>query len=164
MAVAALAVLTVSCWNPFAPKLSNSLESTDLVLTAQKSPEEVLQNFKVAYTFRDSLLYSDLLDTAFVFFYFDPDVGMSVPMWWGRETDLRTTGRLFRHFQVVDLVWKTTLFERQDETTGETRKGFDLTLVAEDQDFKLSGQAKFNFRKCRDGKWRITQWKDETDL
>ena len=62
--------ITGGCLNPFAPKISESLETSDLVLTQQLSPEEVLQNFKVAYTFRDSLLYSDLLDTAFIFVYF----------------------------------------------------------------------------------------------
>jgi hypothetical protein len=154
----------VACWNPFAPRLAQSLESSDLVVTNQQSPEEVLQNFKVAYTFRDSLLYSDILDTAFIFIYFNPDEGTSGRFdSWGRDTDLRTTGRMFRHFQVLDLVWTTTLYEQKGESTGEMSKGFDLTFVAEDFDFKLSGKAVFSFRKCLDNKWRITRWKDESD-
>jgi hypothetical protein len=125
----------------------------------------MLQNFKVAYTFRDSLLYSDLLDTAFLFVYFNPDEGTSGRFdSWGRDTDLTTTGRLFRHFQVVDLVWKSTLYERQDEASGELSKGFDLTLVSEEADIQVSGRAVFSFRRCLDGKWRITRWKDESDL
>ena len=153
-----------SCWNPFAPKLTQSLESSTLVVTAQQSPAEVLQNFKVAYTFRDSLLYSDLMDTAFQFVYFNADEETSGRFEsWGRDVDLRITGRMFRHFQVLDLVWKATLFEFRNDTTGEMSKGFDLTLVAEDFDYKLSGKAVFSFRKCRDNKWRIIRWKDDSD-
>jgi hypothetical protein len=153
------------CWNPFAPKLTRLVETSDLVLTPQRSPGEVLQNFKVAYTFRDSLLYSDLLDTAFLFVYFDPGEGTSGRfISWERETDLRTTGRLLRHFQIVELVWKTTFYEWKDDEKGEISKEFDLSLMAEESDYRLSGRAIFSFRRCADGKWRITRWKDESDI
>ncbi len=160
-----VAAVQMGCWNPFAPKLSNALEPSDLVWTAQKNPSEVLQNFKVAYTFRDSLLYTDLLDTAFLFVYFDPNEGTSGRfVSWERETDLMTTGRLFRHFHVVDLVWKTTFYDWTNEEQGELSKGFDLTLMSESGDVKVSGRALFSFRKCADEKWRITRWKDESDV
>jgi hypothetical protein len=158
-------LMETACWNPFAPKLTQSLESSTLVVTNQQSPADVLQNFKVAYTFRDSLLYSDLMDTAFQFVYFNADEETSGQFEsWGRDVDLRITGRMFRHFQVLDLVWKTTLFEISNDTTGEMSRGFDLTLVAEDFDYKLSGKAVFSFRKCRDNKWRIVRWKDDSDI
>ena len=63
-----------NCFNPFAPKLVDSLK-LDLLITEQETPEEVLQNFKYAYTFKDSSLYSNLLDSSFVFLYFDPNYG-----------------------------------------------------------------------------------------
>jgi len=164
LAVLATGLLGSACWNPFAPKLTRSLEASDMIVTEQKSAEDVLQNFKVAYAFRDSLLYSDLLDTGFQFVYFNPDEGTSGRFdSWGRDVDLRTTGRMLRHFQVVDLVWKSTLSERKDEDGGEISKGFDLTLVAEDFDVKISGRAFFEFRKCRDEKWRIKKWTDDSD-
>jgi hypothetical protein len=157
--------LWTGCFNPFAPKLSSSLESGDLLVTEQTSPEEVLQNFKVAYTLKDSLLYSGLLDTEFVFVYFDPDEGTSgAYVSWGRDVDLFTTGRLLRHFSIIDLVWNSTLYSRQGETTGEISKTFVLTLVGTEVDYTLSGKAVFSFRKCMDDKWRITQWKDESDI
>jgi hypothetical protein len=153
------------CVNPFAPKLTQSLEGEEFIVTEQKNPEEVLQNFKVAYTFQDSLLYSNLLDTAFIFVYFDPNEGTSGSfVSWGRETDLVATGRLFRHFQVIDLVWNTTYSGWEDDDQGEVRKGFDLSLVGTESDYRVSGKAVFSFRKCRDEKWRITRWKDESDL
>lgn len=162
--VVLLYVFILGCVNPFAPRLTTSLETEDYIVTPQKTPGETLQNFKVAYTFRDSLLYSNLLDTAFLFVYFDPAEETSGSfVSWGREVDLVTTGRLFRHFHVVDLVWNTTLYEQQAEETGEIGRGFNLTLVGESGDYKLSGVALFSFRRCNDGKWRITRWKDESD-
>jgi len=100
----ALVFLLSGCVNPFAPRLTNQLENADLIITPQKTPDEVLQNFKVAYAFRDSLLYSNLLDTGFMFVFFDPNEGTSgMFISWLRNDDLRTTGRLFRHFQVIQL-------------------------------------------------------------
>ena len=92
------------CLNPFAPKLHEGEES-ELIITDQKTPEEVLQNFQYAYTFKDSLLYSDLLDSSFVFVFFDPNQGTSgMFVSWGRDVDLQTTGRLFRNFDVIDFI------------------------------------------------------------
>lgn len=162
--IAAAALWASACWNPFAPRLTDSLEGSDLILTEQRTPEDVLQNFKVAYAFRDSLLYSDLLDTAFQFVYYDPNEGASGQfVSWGRDVDLRATGRLLRHVQIADLVWRSTLSETSGETNASISKGFDLTLVAEDFDVTLSGRARFEFRKCGDEKWRILRWTDDTD-
>jgi hypothetical protein len=156
-------VVCLRCLNPFSPRLDKSIGASDIV-TNQANPGEVLQNFKIAYTFRDSLLYSDLLDTGFVFVYFDPDAGTSGNyVSWGRDVDLTATGRLFRHFTVIDLVWNTTLYEFNEEDRGELSRTFNLTLAGTDSDYHLSGRAVFSFRKCADSRWRITRWKDETD-
>jgi hypothetical protein len=110
-------------------------------------------------------LYSDLLDTAFLFIYYDFYEGTSGQyVSWGRDTDLMTTGRLFRHFDIVELVWNETLYESQAEESGDLGKSFNLTLIGQEGDFKLSGRAMFTFRKCSDEKWRITRWKDESDV
>jgi len=160
-----LFITCVSCFNPFAPELTRSLESVDLIVTQQQSPEEVLQNFKVAYIFRDSLLYSDLLDTAFVFAYYDPEAGTSGQIVsWNRDTDLRATGRLFRHFHVIDLIWNSTISENINENTGEVSKQFDLTLVSNETDYHVTGRAVFSFRRCWDNRWRITHWDDVSEL
>ena len=151
--------------NPFAPELTHSLESDDFIVTKQATPEEVLQNFKIAYAFKDSLLYSDLLDSAFLFVFFDPDEGGSGRfVSWGRDLDLQTTGSMFRYFQIVDLVWNATLYERQDEEWAKLNRGFTLTLVGDEGDYNVTGKAVFTFRKCPDSKWRISRWKDESDL
>ena len=165
MVIVLFGLVFLHCLNPFAPKLTDALETEAYIVTPQKTADEVLQNFKVAYTFRDSLLYSDLLDSAFLLVYFDPDEGTSGRfVSWGRDVDLMTTGRLFRHFQVIDLVWNTTLYGWQDEQNGEIGKSFNLTLVGATGDYKLSGVAVFSFKKGYDGKWRIIRWKDESEV
>jgi hypothetical protein len=164
-AIIGISLILFGCLNPFAPKLTRSIESADLIVTQQLNPEEVLQNFKVAYIFRDSLLYSDLLDTAFIFVYYDPEAGTSGRfVSWNREVDLRATGKLFSHFQVIDLVWHSTIYENIEEDQAELSKQFDLTLISEETDYHISGRAVFTFKKSWDDRWRITQWKDESEL
>lgn len=160
-----LACLPLACLNPFAPGLDDGSLASELV-TEQRNPEEVLTNFRYAYTFRDSLLYSEVLDSAFVFQYFDPDQGPSgLFISWTRETDLKTTGRLLRTFDVISLEWLNTIYavtEGRDETLA---KSFRLDLASADISFSVSGFAIFTFRRNpHDGKWRIVRWVDQSDL
>jgi hypothetical protein len=102
-------LMSLSCLNPFAPALDKGNLAEGLI-TDQSTPDEVLTNFKYAYIFRDSLLYADLLDSAFVFQYFDPDQGASgIFVSWTRETDLQATGRLLRTFDAINLEWLNTI-------------------------------------------------------
>ena len=158
--------LMIACVNPFAPRLKKEAGHSDLILTEQKTPEEVLQNFRYAYIFKDSLLYSQLLDSSFIFVYFDPNLGTSGQfVSWGRDIDLRTTARLFRNFDVIDLIWNSTIYESVQENTGEITKSFDLTMLTKDEDIRISGLAVFTFRKSpATGKWLIVKWKDESNL
>ena len=157
-------LLVLSCYNPFAPKLDSSGDET-LVLTDQQTPDEVLQNFVYAYTFKDSLVYADLLDSSFVFVYYDPEIeGGGRFVSWGRDVDLKTTGRLFRSFDTITLTWNSTIYADIQETEAELSKTLQLNLFGDPGEFSLSGSAVFNFRLCRDGKWRITRWKDESSM
>lgn len=166
-------IITVSfvaishCFNPFAPKLEDS-DNSDLIITGQTTPDEVLQNFKYAYIFKDSVLYSDLLDSSFVFIFFDPNQESSGRfVSWGRDVDLVTTGRLFRNFNIIDLIWNSTIysFVEEPENLVEYSKSFNLSLGNNDETLNITGNAIFIFKKSKyDNKWRITQWKDESDL
>jgi hypothetical protein len=160
-----LALAFSGCLNPFAPR-EKILGQAQLIVTQQKTPEEVLQNFRYAYVFKDSLLYSNLLDSSFIFVYFDPSLGTSGQfVSWGRDLDLKTTGRLFRRFDVIDLVWNSTIYESVQEATAELSKSFDLTLMTSQEDIRITGNAVFSFRKSPyDHKWRIVRWKDESNL
>jgi len=167
LASVSLLFTSLNCWNPFAPKLDTSSHGA-LILTEQKTPDEVLQNFSYAYTSKDSLLYSDLLDSSFVFVYEDYDLGRFVS--WGRDVDLRSTGRLFRSFDVIDLTWNKeaysdTSFSSSNQMIIEIPKPYRLNLYGTQGDFALSGTAVFSFSKSPfDSKWRIIRWKDESAI
>lgn len=158
-----------ACFNPFAPKLDNNIDTSN-VITDQQSPEEVLQNFRYAYTFKDSLLYSEVLDESFVFEFFDPDIEPSGGfVTWGRDVDLKTTGRLFREFDVIDLIWLNIIFSERDTINNRVEerqfRRFNLNLSSTEFVFVISGTAIFTFQKSEvDQKWRIIRWKDESDL
>ena len=149
------------CWNPFAPTEGILEGENSLILTEQRSPDEVLQNFRYAYIYRDSLVYSDLFDTSFVFLYFDPDIGGAGGYdYWGKDTELRTTGRLFRAFDHFTLVWNATIATDTSGNGGiSLTKTFDLSIGGE---FFLSGNAIFDFVSDPEGTWHITRWQDES--
>jgi hypothetical protein len=164
----AFVVLTLhlaACFNPFAPSLDKTPDFSNII-TQQQSPEEVLQNFKYAYTFKDSLLYHDVLEESFVFEYFDPNLAPSGGFrTWGRDVDLKTTGQLFRNFDVIDLEWLATLFSESDGEFERRFMRFNLNLIGPNFNFIVSGTAIFTFRRSAlDNKWRIVRWKDESDL
>jgi len=166
----------VSCSNIFAPKLGEISGDTDLVITDQSTPEDVLTNFRYAYVFHDSLVYSRIIDSSFVFTYYDPDAGGSGRYEsWGRNPELKTTASLFRIFDNINLIWNSTvdstyrLQVSADSSIDTTRaaanyaiisKSFELSL---DQDISITGNAVFHMRKSSgDEKWRITHWIDES--
>jgi len=161
-------VLTISsgCLNPFSPALDDTAGNPDLI-TPQQTPEQLLQNFRYAYTFKDSLLYSDLLDNGFVFEYFDPDQGTSGEfISWTREVDLRITGKLFRTFDVIDLVWGED--SGNDVIVSDSLallyRDFNLKMSNFELNFSVIGYARLSMLRNRDGKWRITHWVDESQL
>lgn len=175
-------VIELACFNPFAPSLDESPDSSNII-TEQQSPEEVLQNFKYAYTFKDSLLYSDILDESFVFEYFDPNLPPSGGFrTWGRDVDLKTTGQLFRNFDVIELEWLNLLLTERDTVCSDERSAvcapekivriverqfrrFNLNLIGPSFNFTVTGTAIFTFQQNGLGsKWRIVRWKDESDL
>ncbi len=167
-------IFSSACFNPFAPELDEQADPSN-VITEQQTPDEVLQNFRNAYTFKDSLLYSNVLDESFVFEYFDTNLEPSGGFrTWGRDVDLQTTGSLFRSFDIIELIWLNTLFTERDslvvdeetvERTERQFKRFNLNLFGSDLNFIISGTAIFTLKlKQGDDKWRITRWKDESDI
>ena len=153
-------VISSGCLNPFAPKLGEITSNLDMFLTPQKTPEEVMTNFRYAYILKDSLVYRDLLNDDFIFVWRDHENDTFVS--WGKEVDIRKTVGLFNYFTVINLVWNSTNYiaYSPDSTTAEISKGFILTL---DFELRITGEALFNLiRLPETGIWKITRWVDKS--
>lgn len=160
-----LLILLAGCFNPFAPQLTDSDLNSQLILTDQKSPEEVLVNFSFAYNFKDSLVYSDLLDSSFLFISNDYSTDPVTNLTWGRDIDIRTTVKLFRHFQTLDLVWGRNTSEGfldGDSSAFELEKNFQLTIDGGNDFPTINGSALFYFVKKSNGVWKINRWEDKS--
>lgn len=165
-----------ACVNPFAPELGNVDANASAVLTERTNPDEVLENFRFAYIFGDSLVYSEVIDTGFVFIFFDPTLeGSGRFDSWGRDVELRATAGLFRAVKGITLEWNSTIEESywtpepdsvlsvayfEGAKKAKISKSFQLKLGTEIQ---LSGTAVFTFSNERSGTgWRISRWLDES--
>ena len=100
-------------------------------ITGQKSPDEVLTNFQYAYNSQDSLIYSDVLDSSFLFISKNYGTTPPTDINWGRDVDIRATAGLFRHFRpLIDLTWNNKISEGfgSDSSFYEIKILFQLTL------------------------------------
>ncbi len=162
--VALLSISLFSCSNPFAPEEGIVTNQTDN-RTGPYTPISVLRDFQSAYNSKDSLFYSELLDEDFKFIYNDPENPGTFA--WGREIDLRTTGRLFRAFGTIDLTFNDDLtityldsseLGEIGDSTASIITSFNLKLDSE----LLQGTSDFTFRKKNSSgeRWKIIQWID----
>ena len=147
--------------NPFAPELIDS-GSQSSKITGQKTPDEVLINFQYAYLFNDSLIYSDVLDSSFLFISKNYSTAPPTDINWGRDVDIRATAGLFRHFSVLELNWGDKLAEGYigDSTLYEIKITFQLTLDSGREIPTVTGEALFNFKRNPSEVWKISRWED----
>jgi hypothetical protein len=150
----------ISCENIFSPKLDNTTATS--ILTDQKTVEGVYQNFKYAYTFKDTTVYGNLLDQDFVFTYRDYVLGFDVS--WDRSTDMRTTTGLFQNSQKLEVIWNNIIFQGGDSLTQNVKRSFNLTITFNPGDVvRLNGFADMNFRRNSTADvWKIIGWRDES--
>ena len=161
--MAALIVFINSCNNPFAPGVSSNENLGNAVLGDQTTVEGVFENFRYAYTFRDTVVYSKLLDRDFTFEYYDYDKGVDVS--WGREEDMRTTYRLFQSAQNLDLNWNEVIIEGGgNDSLKVISRGFSLSITFSSSDVvSIYGRVNLRLIKRQDnGPWKILKWKDES--
>ena len=149
-----------SCDNIFSPRLDNSTATS--ILTDQKTVEGVFQNFKYAYTFKDTTVYGNLLAQDFVFTYRDYTSGFDES--WDRATDMRTTNGLFRNSQKLEVVWNNIIFQGGDSLEQNVKRSFNFTITFNPGDVvRINGFADMNFhRNSTDEVWRIIRWRDES--
>jgi len=170
--------LLQSCTNPFAPAKADDAASSSNLLTEQSNPDEVLTNFKFAYTFKDSLVYSELFDSSFVFLSMDYNESPPVPIQWGRDLELKTAGRMFRFFNVLDLDFNPPIYQRviRNDTIQfhpnllvekeiESKFTFTLTLDGGSTIPPLNGEVIFIFfcieKENGERKCTISLWEDQ---
>ena len=119
-------------------------------------------HFRFAYTFKDSLLYSDLLDSSFLFISKNYATSPPTEYIWGKDIDIKTTIGMFRHFNILELTWGyiPNPNYNEDSTRSDLRVTFQLILDGGRQFPAITGEALYNFNKHSDKKWRITRWED----
>ncbi|MEJ2054119.1 MAG: hypothetical protein P8X42_09390 [Calditrichaceae bacterium] len=165
--LSAITLFLIACSNPFAPELSKGDPDAGLIITAQRSPQEVLTNFSFAYNFKDSLVYSDLLDSSFIFISKNYNTDPVTDINWGRDVDIRTTNRMFNFFQSLDLVWGRSVNESfldEDSLLYELTTNFQLTIDGGTEYSTITGTALFHFIKKPSGIWKITRWEDRSNI
>lgn len=172
-------LMVSSCHNIFSPPEGIVGDGNTLYKTSLDKPRDVLFNFQYAYSYQDSFIYSTLIDSDFVFLYYEPrdEGGSGHYASWGREIELKSTGGLLRAFDHISLTWNSSLDSnfyyrengiklRQQKTMfdscnfADLQKGFQLNLG---ENIYLVGNARFEFRKSSlDDQWRIYSWRDES--
>lgn len=157
----ALALTALAACNPFAPGEADG-SGDGFLLTDQTTPDKVLQNFQYAYTFKDSLVYSELLDSTFIFISENFNVTPPEPIVWGRDQELKVTGRMFRLINTIDLTWGNRPLRDPSPVASDTTYDvtFTLTLDGGSTFPTLIGIVVFTFVK-RGQKWFISRWQDE---
>jgi len=161
--IAAVAVLGafIGCINPFAPGLDNSPAVSSCDPT---TIEGFFRCFQNSYTFRDTLIYGQLLDPNFIFVYFDYDLSIDVS--WGRDDDMRRTHQLFQNVQKLDLVWNNIISSTTDSNSVNVVRGFNLTVTFNPTDvLGASGYANLTLTRDRaTDPWKIIRWRDESNF
>ena len=156
-----LLLLLYSC-NPFAPEMFDQELDKIPEFINQRTPQGVLESFRFAYTFKDSLLYSDLLDSTFIFISKNYTTNPPTDIIWGKDVDVKTTVGMFRHFIILELTWGTMSGPtyNQDSTESNLRVNFQLILHERSSNIAIMGEALYDLIKRADNNWRITRWED----
>lgn len=160
--VLAACSLFMSCFNPFSPSIDNTI-SNENIISDQMTIDGVFQNFKYAYTFKDTTIYGQTLAEDFVFTYFDYDLGFDVS--WDRATDMRTTNGLFTNTQDLRLIWNNIVLQEGDSLEVDVKRGFNLTITFNPNDvINFYGFVDMTIvRATVNDRWRIRLWKDLTN-
>lgn len=153
----------IGCLNPFAPELGDPSAS---LWTDQQTIGELLDNFRNSYNLRDSLRYANCLDENFTFLFYDVENARDDQ--WGRDTDLKATGGLFRNFEEISLTWYAISPEDSEFDSVDTSREFDVSFNLSlygsggGSYYDFYGFARFTVLKQSGDRFRIITWKDNT--
>jgi hypothetical protein len=155
-----ISYLCCACVNPFAPGLDNDASGSGLI-SDRSDIDGVFKNLQYAYTFKDTTIYGDLLNTAFTFSYRDYNLGADIS--WGRDEEMKVTYGLFQNTEKLDLIWNNIVSISQDSTN--VIRSFNLTITFNPTDIVLvDGRVNLSLLKDQQNKWQILQWIDESNF
>ncbi len=164
VALILLVTLSAAC-NPFAPALEEGDPFGDF-LGDPTTIEGFFTNFRNAYELRDISIYEPLLDSAFVFIYYDFDA--QIEREWGFGQDLESTRRLFASSSLIRLQWNQIISRDAFERGLSERvvRSFNLTISLETGE-TFRGDGNVNFQLARPdttASWKLTRWRDESEF
>ncbi|ARA93095.1 hypothetical protein AWN76_007920 [Rhodothermaceae bacterium RA] len=160
----ALAAGLAAC-NPFAPALEEGDPFADL-LGDPTTIEGFFTNFQNAYELRDLSLYEPLIDSAFVFVYYDFEA--QVEREWRFSQELESTRRLFLNATTIQLRWNQILSQDLFDASRQARvvRSFNLMIALESGD-SFRGDGNVNFLLVRPDStapWKLRRWRDESEF
>jgi len=151
-----------SCVNPFAPNIDENLGSNEGLISNQTDIGGVFQNFQYAYTFKDTLIYSQIIHKDFIFIYTDYTEEVVKVKTWGKEEEIKYTYGLFQNSQRLDLIWNNIVSMTSDST--HVVRSFDLTVTFNPTDINyVNGRVNLTLIK-ENNKWKILRWVDESSF
>ena len=158
------ALIFTACKNPFAPAFDENFDSNRPPISDRTTIEGVFQNFQYAYTFKDTLIYGQLLTTDFIFTYRDYEQGFDVS--WGRDEEMRTTDGLFKNSERLDLIWNNIVLSTIDTLDASVVRSFNLNITFNPTDVvRVDGRVNLSLRKDPETKqWAISRWIDESNF
>jgi hypothetical protein len=162
-ALCSCAFVALSC-NPFAPAIENNPLNSSSLLSDQMTVEGVFQNFRYAYTFKDTAIYGRLLDQRFIFSYRDYDKMLDDS--WGRDDEMRITMSLFQNASNLNLVWNEIVGYSGDSLRTIVTRSFNLTVTFSPSDIlRVDGKATLDLQR-ESGllSWKIVTWRDESNF
>jgi hypothetical protein len=159
-----LCLMFLGCKNPFSPALNENPNSSSSLLSDLTTIDGVFQNFQYAYTFKDTIIYGQLINPDFTFTYITYPDNFSVS--WGRDTEMKTTYGLFQNAEKLDLIWDQVVLSSVDSLTANVVRAFNLTVTFNPTDvITVDGRVNMNLKKDPvTQKWSITQWVDESNF
>jgi hypothetical protein len=159
-----LVLVFTGCKNPFSPAYDTSEGNASSAISDLKTIDGVFKNFQYAYTFKDTVIYGQLISQDFIFTYRDYDLNYDVS--WGRDEEMKTTYGLFQNSQRLDLIWNNIYLSSEDSLTATIVRGFNLTVTLSSIDIlRVDGRVNLSLRKDPNTqKWKINQWTDESNF
>ncbi|MFO7445927.1 MAG: hypothetical protein R6W90_06140 [Ignavibacteriaceae bacterium] len=159
-----LLVMWAAC-NPFAPAYDENL-SDGSTISDLTTTDGVFRNLQYAYTFKDTIIYGDLINQDFIFSFRNFREDQVFDDSWGREEEMRATYGLFQNAQRLDLIWNNIILTSQDSLSANIIRGFNLTVTLNPTDIlRVDGRVNMTLRKNPEtNKWAIIRWVDESNF